>query len=117
MAYDPDNVFARIIRGELPSDRVYEDEDFLAFRDISPAAPVHIIIVPRRERVTSTADLTDADAPWAGRMLVLASRIAREQGVEAGGYRLLLNCGADGGQTVPHLHLHLLGGRALRGFG
>lgn len=117
MSYDPDNVFARVIRGELPSDRVYEDAEFLAFRDISPAAPVHIIIVPRRAGVGSTADLTDGDAEWAGRMLVLASRIAREQGVEAGGYRLLFNCGADGGQTVPHLHLHLLGGRTLHGFG
>ena len=117
MPYDPENVFAKIARGEIPSDRVYEDGEFIAFRDIEPAAPVHILVIPRREGVTSTADLTDDDAPWVGRMLVVATRIAREQGLEAQGYRLLMNCGVHGGQTVQHVHLHLLGGRALDGFG
>lgn len=117
MPYDPENVFARIIRGEIPSDRIYEDDEFIAFRDISPAAPVHILVIPRREGIASTADLTESDVPWTGRMVLLAARIAREQGLEERGYRLLMNCGADAGQTVPHLHLHLLGGRALQGFG
>ena len=117
MAYDRDNVFARIVRGEIPSDRVYEDEEFIAFRDIAPSAPVHILIVPRREGVTSVSDLADDDAAWVGRMVVVAARIAREQGLEERGYRLLTNCGEDGGQSVPHLHFHILGGRRLQGFG
>jgi histidine triad (HIT) family protein len=117
VAYDPDNVFAKIVRGVIPSDRVYEDDEFIAFRDIEPVAPVHILVIPRHEGVVSTADLTDDDAPWVGRMVVVAARIAREQGLEAHGYRLLTNCGEHGGQAVPHLHLHLLGGRPLQGLG
>ena len=116
-AYDPHNVFARILRGEIPSDRVYEDEEFIAFRDVAPQAPVHVIVVPRGEAPVSPAAVTAADAPWLGRMIVLATRIAREQGLAERGYRLLMNCGPDGGQSVPHLHVHLLGGRALRDFG
>jgi histidine triad (HIT) family protein len=111
--YDRENVFARILRDEIPSDRVYEDNDFVAFRDINPAAPAHIVLIPRGEPPASAAGLDDDDALWAGRMLVVAARIAREQGVEDGGYRLVLNCGPDAGQEVPHLHLHILGGAAL----
>ncbi|MEX2446951.1 MAG: histidine triad nucleotide-binding protein [Dehalococcoidia bacterium] len=117
MAYDPDNVFARILRDELPSERVHEDDEFVAFRDVSPQAPIHIVLVPRRPGVASPDDLTEADAPWLGRMLAVAPRIAREQGLAAGGYRLIMNCGSDGGQTVPHLHLHILGGRPLGALG
>ena len=115
MAYDPDNVFARILRDELPSDRVYEDSEFIAFRDIRPAAPTHVLIIPRRPIMGAMA-LTDADAGWAGRMLVLAARLARDLGLEERGYRLVMNCGPDGGQEVPHLHLHILGGGRLGAF-
>lgn len=113
MAYDPQNVFARILRGELPSDRVYEDDEFIAFRDIHPAAPVHVLVVPRGEPPVSTAGLTDADAGWVGRMMLVGARVARDAGLDARGYRLVLNAGDDAGQEVPHLHLHVLGGGAL----
>ncbi|MGE3856300.1 MAG: histidine triad nucleotide-binding protein [Dehalococcoidia bacterium] len=113
MPYDPENVFAKIIRGEIPSARVHEDEEFVAIRDIAPAAPTHILVLPRREGVSAPADLEDGDADWVGRMVLLGTRLARAEGLEAGGYRLLMNCGPDAGQTVPHLHLHILGGRRL----
>lgn len=111
--YDPENVFARILRGEIPSDRVYEDAEFVAFRDRQPSAPVHVILIPRGQPPTSAASLTETDAGWLGRMVALASRIAGEQGLSARGYRLVVNCGDDAGQTVGHFHLHILGGRAL----
>lgn len=113
MPYDPQNIFARILRDELPSERVYEDEDFVAFRDIAPQAPTHIVVIPRGEPATSPAELRDEDAPWLGRMVVRAARIATSAGLDADGYRLVINCGVHGGQTVPHLHLHILGGRQL----
>ena len=113
MPYDPDNVFARILRDEIASDRVYEDEDFIAFRDINPAAPTHILLIPRGQPPTGPAGLTEADAGWAGRMLVLAAEIARAQGLDEGGYRLVMNNGRNAGQDVPHLHLHILGGAPL----
>jgi histidine triad (HIT) family protein len=112
-AYDPDNVFARILRDEIPSDRVYEDEEFVAFRDIAPAAPVHIVLIPRGEPPTSPAGLRPDDAEWIGRLLLAAAHVAREQGLEEGGYRLVLNAGRDAGQAVDHLHVHILGGGDL----
>lgn len=117
MAYDHDNIFARILRGEIPSTRVHEDDEFIAIRDVNPQAPAHILVIPKGEGPVGPADLGERDAPWVGRMVVLAVRIAREQGLAEDGYRLVLNSGRDGGQSVPHLHLHLLGGRALHGFG
>ena len=111
--YDPDNIFARILRGEIPSDRVHEDEDVVAFRDIAPQAPTHIVVIPRGEPPTSPAGIEARDEPLAGRMLRVAAAIARAQGLEEGGYRPVLNCGRDAGQTVPHLHLHILGGAPL----
>ncbi len=113
MTYDPDNIFARILRGEIPSDRVYEDDEFIAFRDIAPAAPVHVVLIPRGEPPTSVAGLTPDDAGWAGRMLVAAGEIARRAGIEDDGYRIVFNCGRDAGQLVPHIHAHILGGGAL----
>ncbi|MSQ42411.1 MAG: histidine triad nucleotide-binding protein [Dehalococcoidia bacterium] len=113
--YDPENVFAKILRDEIPSVRVHEDGEFIAIRDVNPAAPTHILVIPRGAAPVSPAALAEADAPWLGRMIVLATRIAREQGLAERGYRLVMNCGADGGQAVPHLHLHLLGGRPLGG--
>lgn len=113
MPYDPENVFARILRGELPSDRVHEDAEFIAFRDVAPQAPVHIVVIPRGEPPASPAGLLDADAAWAGRMVIVAARIAAEQGLEQDGYRLVMNCGPAAGQTVDHLHMHILGGADL----
>jgi histidine triad (HIT) family protein len=104
-------IFKRIIDREVPADIVYEDDRVLAFRDVSPQAPVHVLLVPKRE-IASAADLTDADASLAGHLLCVASRLARELGLAAG-YRLVVNCGRDGGQSVDHLHVHLLGGRPL----
>lgn len=117
MPYDPENVFARILRGEIPSDRVYEDDEFVAFRDIEPQAPVHIVVIPRGEPPTTPADLADEHAPWVGRMVVRAARIAAEAGLDRDGYRLVVNCGSHGGQTVPHFHLHIIGGRPLGALG
>ncbi len=111
--YAHDNVFARILRGEIPSDRVYEDDEFVAFRDIAPAAPVHVVVIPRGEPPASLAGLSAEDAAWAGRMLVVVAQIARDLGVASSGYRVVFNCGADAGQLVPHLHAHLLGGGEL----
>jgi histidine triad (HIT) family protein len=115
--YDPDNIFARILRGEIPSDRVHEDAEFIAFRDISPQAPVHIIVIPRGEPATAPSELMDDDAGMVGRLVLTAVRIASGQGLDAAGYRLVMNCGSNGGQTVPHLHLHILGGRPLQALG
>jgi len=116
VAYDPDNVFAKILRDEIPSTRVYEDDEFVAFRDIAPSAPTHIVVIPRLlegSAPTSPAALTEGDARMVGRLVLTATRIAAEQGLVEGGYRLVLNSGDDAGQTVHHLHLHILGGRRL----
>ena len=107
--YDPDNIFAKILRDEIPSDRVYEDEEFVAFRDIEPAAPTHVVLIPRGTAPTGPERLTEADVAMIGRMTVTAARIARDLGLEDGGYRLVLNNGADDVQKV----FHLLGGDRL----
>ncbi len=111
--YDASNVFAQILRGEIPSDRVYEDDDFVAFRDIAPQAPTHIVLVPRGEPPTSPAGIGTAQEALSGRMLRVAAEIAHAEGLEEAGYRLVINCGTDAGQTVLHLHLHILGGEKL----
>ena len=111
--YDHDNVFARILRDEIPSDRVFEDDEFVAFRDINPAAPTHIVLIPRGEPAAGPAGLAADDAGWAGRMLLVAARIAAQEGLAEGGYRLVVNNGPDAGQEVPHLHMHILGGSEL----
>jgi diadenosine tetraphosphate (Ap4A) HIT family hydrolase len=112
-AYDPDNVFARILRDELPSERVYEDAEFVAFHDTAPAAPVHVLVIPRGEAPVGPAALRDLDADWMGRMVVVATRIARDLGLEESGYRLVMNNGADARQQVFHIHLHIIGGAPL----
>ena len=112
-AYDEGNVFARILRGELPSDRVYEDDEFVAFRDINPAAPTHVVLIPRGEPPAGPAGLGEGDEGWAGRMLLVAARVAASEGLGEGGYRLVVNNGGDAGQEVPHLHMHILGGGPL----
>lgn len=111
--YDPDNIFARILRDEIPSDRVYEDDEFIAFRDVAPAAPVHVLLIPRGEAPTGPQAFTAEDEAMLGRMTLTATRIARLLNLEESGYRLVLNNGADGGQTVFHVHMHILGGAPL----
>ena len=107
-----DCIFCKIVAGEIPGNFVYQDEDIVAFPDISPAAPVHLLVISRRH-IPSLLDLTDADASLVGRMVLVANRLAEEQGIAEDGYRLAVNCGPDGGQLVPHLHLHLLAGQKL----
>lgn len=104
-------IFTRIIQREIPADIVYEDDQALAFRDINPQAPVHVLIIPKRE-ITSLAEAGDDDAALLGHLLIAARKVAGQLGL-AGGYRTVINCGADGGQTVDHIHVHLLGGRQL----
>jgi histidine triad (HIT) family protein len=107
-----DCIFCRIVSGEIPSKKVYEDEFVYAFEDIEPMAPVHVIVVPKRH-VPALDDLTDKDT-WFS-MLRAAQEIARARGVAASGYRVAVNCGPDGTQVVMHLHMHVLGGRPLSG--
>ena len=109
-----DCIFCQIVSGKIPSDMVYQDEEIIAFRDIKPQAPVHLIITPRRH-ISSLVHLSEADFPLVGRMVAVANRLAKEEGVADSGYRLVINCGKEGGQVVPHLHLHLIGGRMLSG--
>ena len=104
-------LFTRIIDREIPGTFVYEDEHLVAIRDINPAAPVHILIIPRKP-VPSLIELESADLELAGRMLLAAREIAEKEGLSEG-YRVIINTGEAGGQTVPHLHVHLLGGRQL----
>ena len=105
-------IFCRIVAGELPADVVYQDEDFLAFRDIMPKAPTHVLIIPKAH-ITSVAELTDGQQKLAGRLIIIAKNLAKKEGIARTGYRLAINCGPEGGQVVPHLHLHLLGGRQM----
>ena len=107
-----DTIFSKILRGEIPCDKVYEDDKVLAFRDINPKAPVHILIIPRVE-IPTVDDLGEEHQALVGHIVLVATRIAREEGLVPGGYRLVFNCMADGGQEVYHIHLHLLGGRAM----
>jgi histidine triad (HIT) family protein len=106
-----DCLFCKIVRKELQSDIVYEDDDVLAFRDIQPKAPVHVLIIPKRH-IASLADLTDEDKGVMGHAMFVASRLARDSGISEG-YRVVVNCGKDAGQSVFHIHMHLLGGRSL----
>lgn len=107
-----DTLFSKIIRREIPADIVYEDEHVLAFRDIHPQAPVHVLFVPKKA-VPTLNDLQPVDAELAGRLLLAAAAYARKEGFADRGYRAVINCNADGGQTVFHLHLHLLAGRQM----
>ena len=105
-------IFAKIIRGEIPSDTVYQDELVTAFRDISPIAPTHILIVPNKV-IPTVNDVTADDELMIGRMFSVARQVAAEEGIAQSGYRLIVNCNEDGGQEVFHLHMHLVGGRPL----
>lgn len=107
-------LFCRIVAGEIPSDIVYQDEEFLAFRDINPQAPKHVIIIPKTH-IASLAELTEEQQGLIGRLIILAKNLAEKEGIAERGYRLAVNCGPEGGQLIPHLHFHLLGGRKLSG--
>jgi len=104
-------VFKKIIDGELPADIVYQDDQCLAFRDVNPQAPTHVLVIPRKE-IPSLADVPDQDSALMGHLLIAARKVAEQLGLDQG-YRTVINVGADGGQSVDHLHIHLLGGRSL----
>ncbi len=105
-------IFCQIVSGKLPTDIVYQDEEVIAFHDIKPQAPVHLIIIPRRH-ISSLVHLSQADLSLVGHMVGIANQLAKREGVAESGYRLVINCGEESGQLVPHLHLHLIGGRRL----
>ncbi len=107
-----DCIFCRIIAGEVPGEIIYQDEQMIVFPDINPKAPTHLLIVPKKH-IPSLAHLSEADSPLTGHMVNIANRMAKEKGISERGYRLVMNCGEEGGQAVPHLHMHLLGGRKL----
>lgn len=105
-----DTIFGRILRGEIPCDAMYSDDRCLAFRDVAPQAPVHLLVIPR-EPLVNLADAGDEHEALLGHLLLVAARVARQEGLEA--WRTVINSGADAGQTVFHLHVHVIGGRPL----
>ncbi len=107
-----DTIFSKIIRREIPADIVYEDEHVLAFRDINPQAPVHVLFIPKIAKSTLN-DLSASDAEYVGRLMIAAAAYAKQEGFAENGYRAVINCNHDGGQTVFHIHLHLLAGRSM----
>ena len=109
-------VFQKIIDGEIPCKKVYEDDDVLAFHDIAPQAPVHILVIPKKAiRSLDTAE--QGDQSLIGKLMLVSAQVARQEGLGESGYRLVTNVGTDGGQTVFHLHVHIMGGRPMRGMG
>jgi len=107
-----DCLFCKIASGQIPGDVVMQDEEAVAFRDINPQGPTHVLVIPRRH-VGNAASVTPADAELVGRLVLMAARVAEQDGIQHSGYRLVFNVGAHGGESVPHLHLHLIGGRQL----
>ncbi|HEY5970865.1 MAG TPA: histidine triad nucleotide-binding protein [Pseudoxanthomonas sp.] len=112
-----DTIFGKIIRREIPADIVYEDDEVLGFRDIAPQAPVHVLFIPKTEAIATLDDVQPAQAELVGRLMLAAAAYARAQGLAENGYRVVMNCREDAGQTVFHLHLHLLAGARLGRFG
>ena len=112
----PDTIFHKILRREIPADIVYEDEHLIAFRDIAPQAPVHVLFVPKRDYATLN-DVAEEDAVVIGRLATAAARYAKARGFAESGYRIVMNCNQDAGQTVFQIHLHLLAGAPLGRFG
>jgi histidine triad (HIT) family protein len=108
-----DCIFCKIIAGEIPTEILYQDEDVIVFPDIKPVTPVHLLVVPRKH-IPSLAQMAADETPIVGKMTRVANQLAREQGIAESGYRLTINSGADSGQIVPHLHMHFMGGRALK---
>ena len=107
-----DCIFCKIIAKEIPSTIVYEDDRFLAFKDINPAAPVHVLVIPK-QHISSLLELDEENAALAGDILLICKKVAQDLGISENGFRIVNNCGRDGGQTVGHIHFHVLGGRQL----
>lgn len=107
-----DTLFQKIANGEIPSEEVYSDDEFYAFRDVNPVAPTHILVIPRRP-IPKITEASDEDAALLGRLLLVGNKIAAQEGLADKGFRYVINCGEWGGQTVFHLHLHILGGRRM----
>ena len=107
-----DTIFGKIIRGEIPADKVYETENVLAFRDIDPKAPVHVLVIPKRH-IGNAGAAQPGDEQLLGELVLAAAEVAHLEGVAESGYRLVMNVGLDGGESVPHLHVHVIGGRQL----
>ena len=105
-------IFCQIIAGKVSSEILYQDEEVIAFRDINPVAPVHLLIIPKKH-IPSLAHLPEAESPLIGHMANIANQLAKREGISESGYRLAISCGEQGGQEVPHLHMHLVGGRQL----
>lgn len=108
-----DCIFCKIIKGEIPCEKVYEDDIVLSFKDISPGAPSHILIIPKKH-ISSLNELTDEDSKIVAHVFVVLKEIVKKLGIDNTGYRIVSNCGEDGGQSVPHVHFHVLGGRTLQ---
>ena len=112
MSETSDCIFCKIVQGDIPAKVLARQDDLLAFADVSPQAPTHLLVIPSRH-ITRVTDLETEDAGMVGRMVLLANQMASEAGIAESGFRLVFNCNADGGQSVYHIHLHLLGGRSL----
>lgn len=108
-----DTIFGKIARGEIPADILYQDDEVLAFRDLSPQAPTHILVIPRKP-IPSLNHIEEEDAHLLGKLLLAARKVAEQEGIATAGYRVVINCNAAAGQAVFHLHLHVLGGRPMR---
>lgn len=107
-----DCIFCKIVNGEIPTEKVYEDEKVLAFNDINPEAPIHILVIPK-EHIPSMNDINENKKELIGHIHIVINKVAKEKGLDKDGYRVVNNCGKNGGQEVPHLHFHLLGGRSM----
>lgn len=105
-------IFCKIIKGEIPSNKVYEDNEILAFKDINPAAPIHILVIPKKH-IASLVEIEEDDEILIGKIYKTINKIAKDQGIDTKGFRVIVNCGEDGGQEVGHLHFHLLAGKKL----
>ncbi|MDP0560807.1 MAG: histidine triad nucleotide-binding protein [Candidatus Endonucleobacter sp. (ex Gigantidas childressi)] len=106
-------LFCRMVEGEIPTDKVFEDDDVLAFKDINPAAPCHVLIIPKKH-INTLNDVAPEDQLLMGKIMLTAFRLVNELGIADDGYRVVMNCNSQGGQSVYHIHLHLLGGRQLQ---
>lgn len=107
-----DCIFCKIIKGEIPSNKVYEDDEILAFHDINPAAPIHILVIPKKH-ISMLTDLKEEDERLIGKIYITINKIAEKEGFKEAGYRVIANCGKDSGQEVMHIHFHILGGKVL----
>ncbi|MDQ1363273.1 MAG: histidine triad family protein [Pseudomonadota bacterium] len=107
-----DCIFCKIAKGEIPSNVVFQNDDVLAFRDLNPQAPTHILVIPKKH-IATTNDITPADEALIGKMLLAAKQVAKDEGIAESGYRTVMNCNRGAGQTVFHIHLHVLGGRPM----